>query len=141
MQSGAQEFHGKFIRSLDEDASAEQVADAAVVVWRNIDAALAPIIGQQGVAALFRRAQYLVRDQYPWLASLQQDVRGLPSFEALHSALSLQPAADSAQANGTLLQVFHDLLANLIGESLCDRLLRSVWTLPSTGLAAQDTPL
>ncbi len=127
MQSGAQGIQTGFVRSLAEGASADEVAEAAVLIWRNIDAALAPIIGRQGVAALLRRSQYLVRETYPWLGACPADAPGAPAFDALKSSLCAQAAADSAQANGALLQVFHDLLSSLIGASLCERLLRSAW--------------
>lgn len=140
MQSGTQGFQTKFLHSLAEDASAEQVAEVAVSIWREIDAALAPIIGHQGVAALLRRSQYLLRQAHPWLASFQHDMPPVPAFEALHTVLSTQSATDAAQGNGALLQVFQDLLASLIGASLCERLLRSAWTFSSSGPAAQDAP-
>ncbi len=136
MQSGAQGIQTGFVRSLAAGASADEVAEAAILIWRNTDAALAPIIGQQGVAALLRRSQYVLRDTYPWLGSCPPDAPGAPAFDALKSALGAQSAADSAQANGALLQVFHDLLSSLIGASLCERLLRSAWTPPT----AQDDP-
>jgi len=136
MHSGAQGIQTKFLRSLAEGASADETAEVAVLIWRNIDAGLAPIIGQQGVAALLRRSLYLMRDTRPWLASCAADAAGAPAFGELQSALRAQPAADAAQANGALLQVFHDLLSSLIGASLSERLLESAWTFPS----AQDAP-
>jgi len=136
MQSGAQGIQTGFVGSLAQDVSSDEVAEAAVLIWRDIDAALAPIIGQQGVAALLRRSQYLLRDTYPWLGSCPPDGPGASAFDALKSALGAQAAADSAQANGALLQVFHDLLSSLIGASLSERLLRSAWTLTSV----QDDP-
>ena len=49
---------------------------------------------------------------------------------------------DAAAAVNALLQAFHELLASLIGLSLTERLLRTVWApslaLPSSGLPAQD---
>ena len=136
MQSGEQGIQTRFVRSLAQGAGPDEVAEAAVLIWRNTDAALAPIIGQQGVAALLRRSQYLLGDTYPWLASCPPDPPGAPAFDALKSALGAQAAADSAQANGVLLQVFHDLLSSLIGASLSERLLRSAW-IPTS---SQDDP-
>ena len=137
MQSGAQGIQARFVDSIADGVSAQEVAEAAVLIWRNIDAALAPIIGQQGVAALLRRSEYLLRDTYPWLAACPPDVPDAPAFDALQSVLGAQTAADAAQANGTLLQVFHDLLSSLIGASLSERLLRSAWT---TTTEQQDDP-
>lgn len=136
MPSGTQGIQTRFVQSVAEGATAREVAEAAVVIWRNIDAALAPIIGQHGVAALLRRSEYLLRDTYPWLAACPPDAPRAPAFDALKSALCAQAAADAAQANGALLQVFHDLLSSLIGALLSERLLRSIWTSPT----AQDDP-
>ena len=40
---------------------------------------------------------------------------------------------------GALLQTFYELLASLVGPSLTERLLRSVWAHSSSGPPAQDT--
>jgi hypothetical protein len=48
-------------------------------------------------------------------------------------------SADAANAAAALALTFRDLLTHLIGDSLTERLLRSVWTSPSSGNAAQDT--
>ncbi len=136
MPGGAKGIQTRFVVSLAEGAGADEVAEAAVLIWRNIDAALAPIIGHHGVAALLRRSQYLLRGTHPWLASCPADAPGGPAFDALKSTLGAQAAAEAAQANGALLQVFLDLLSSLIGASLSERLLRSAWT----PLTAQDDP-
>lgn len=139
MHSGMQGFQTRFLHSLADDASAEQIAEAADRIWRDIDAALAPIIGQDGVAALLRRSQYLVREAHPWLDAFPKDAPPVPAFDALRSTLSSRSASEAAQGNGALLQVFHDLLASLIGASLCERLLRSVCIFASSGPAAQGS--
>ena len=52
----------------------------------------------------------------------------------------MQQAAAEAAAGGTaLFQSFHELLASLVGASLTDRLLRSVWAHSSGASPAQDT--
>lgn len=140
MQSGTGQIQTQFLHAVPRGAHAEQVAEVAVSIWREIDAALAPIIGQSGVAALLGRSQYLVRAAHPWLGSFQHETPSAPALDALHSALSSQSAEEATQGNAALLQVFHDLLASLIGASLCERLLRSVCPPPSSGQAAQDAP-
>lgn len=138
MYSGKGAFQMKFLHSVAAGASVEETAAIAISTWRDVDAALAPIIGQAGVAALLRRSQYLVRVAHPWLGAFQQDLPATPAFEALHTALLSQPAGESAQGNAALLEVFHDLLVSLIGESLCERLLRPVYPSTPSGTAAQD---
>jgi hypothetical protein len=56
----------------------------------------------------------------------------------LVAALAQQSAADAALAGARLLRNFHDLLVTLIGPSLTERLLRSVWVNFMSGPSAQD---
>lgn len=122
-----------------KSADIKLVADSAVSTWRAVDAALSPIIGQRGVAALFKRSLFLIRADHPWLAAIY--VGGLPpdDFESLRFALMQHSSSNAIAANAALLKSFHDLLAHLIGASLTERLLQSIWPLPSSGAAAQDT--
>jgi hypothetical protein len=122
-----------------EDADATSIAMDAVAVWRDIDAALAPIIGHAGVAALYKRSLHLAQTSHPCLATVYESVSPSDEYATLQSVLSQQTTQDVIAAIGTLLQTFHDLLARLIGESLTGRLLRSVWYPPSSGHAVQDT--
>jgi hypothetical protein len=118
-----------------DGADAEQVADAIVAIWLDIDQALHPIIGQRGVAALYNRTLHLTAVAYPWLAIDQPAVPAVMDPSGLRAALVQQAAA----GGNALFQTFHELLASLVGASLTDRLLRSVWTHSSTGSPAQDT--
>ncbi len=138
MQTVMRELQEKFLQSLSEGGDPPQVAEAAVALWRGIDAALSPIIAQQGVAALLSRSRYLVRSAHPWLAMSPSEISTAPALESLASALSSQPADEAVRGNVALLQIFHDLLVSLIGASLCERLLRPVHPSPSSGSAAQD---
>ena len=115
------------------------IAAKAVSVWRDIDAALTPIIGHRGVAALFGRSLHLTRSDYPWLAAAHEGTAQQIDFAALQSTLSQQTSANVVTFNGALLQKFADLLANLIGVSLTERLLRPVLDIHATGDAAQET--
>lgn len=127
-----------------EVSDAAQIADLSVSTWRAVDAALSPVIGQRGVAALYKRSLYLTRADHPCLSAVYEGELGPGEFAGLHTALSAQSNADAAAANGALLQAFHDLLANLIGALLTRQLLRSVlppsiFDNPSGGHAVQDT--
>ena len=57
------------------NADAELVADAAIARWEAIREALAPVLGQRGVAALHRRALHLASVAHPCLldAAAAQD--------------------------------------------------------------------
>lgn len=112
----------------DADAEIEQVADAIVVVWLEINQALHPIIGYRGVAALFNRSLKIAMREFAWLGDGHQGVLALVDASALKATL-LRQRPDVAVAGGILLFVtFHELLASLVGPSLTDQLLCAVWT-------------
>lgn len=122
-----------------KDADAAQIAEAVVSTWQEIDAALTPIIGQRGVAALHKRSLYLTGAAHPWLAGMHEGVQSTMDLATLKSVLAQQSSADAEAGGGALLQTFHELLASLVGPSLTERLLRSVWANSSSGPPAQDT--
>jgi hypothetical protein len=122
-----------------QDADAVRIADSAVAIWLRIDAALSPIIGRGGVAALYERSLYLTRTAHPWLLAAHERAPADGRFvEALRAVLSEPTRADAAVGIGALLQNFHDLLTSLIGGELTERLLQSVWDHPSSGPAVRD---
>ena len=108
----------------------------AVSIWRDIDTALAPIVGHRGVAALFGRCFHLIRADYPWLAPPHESSGDRIDFASLQSMLSQQTSANVVALNDALLRKFSALLSNLIGVSLAERLLRPVVDIHSTGDAA-----
>ena len=119
-------------------ATASQIADATVAAWQGIDSALAPIIGQRGVAALYKRSLHLNRPLRPCLNAAIETTEALLGLAALKSVMAQQSASDAAAIGGELLQTFHELLTTLVGPSLTERLLRSVWTDFLSGPPAQD---
>lgn len=114
------------------------MASLVVSIWRDLDAALAPIIGHRGVAALFYRTLHLIRHDYPWLTASHVSMTEPMDFAALQSTLSQQISTHVVAANDALLQKFLEQLASLIGESLVERLLRAVVDTHSPGDAAQE---
>ena len=119
-------------------ADAGQVAAASVTTWRAIVAALSPIVGRRGIAALYKRSLLLVLPDYAWLAAAYEGALEPGDFDSLRAALSQQTAENAAAAQDAVLQTFQDLLDNLIGRSLTQRLLQSVWDQPSSSEAVQD---
>jgi len=121
------------------DADAAQLADALVAVWQDIDAALHPIIGHRGVAALHYRSLSLTAAAHPWLAVLQQPtIPATIDTAPLRALLAQRGTAEAAAAGCALFDTFRELLASLVGAALTDRLLHAVWS-PTTGeLPAQD---
>ena len=109
-----------------KDAEPSQIADAIASTLQAIDAALRPIIGERGVAALYSRSLYLTSPSHPWLAGMHEGVQTAMDLAALKSVLAQQSSDHAAAAGSALLQTFYDLLASLIGSSLTERLLHSV---------------
>ena len=112
---------------LHAGASSDQIADLIAVACQGIDAALAPILGRRGVDALFRRSLHLTGRRHRWLAATIEGDQAIFNVGALKSSLALQTSSEAASGGLLLLKTFNDLLVNLIGPSLTERLLRSVW--------------
>jgi hypothetical protein len=121
------------------DASAAQIAEAMVATWQEIEAALTPIVGSRGVAALYKRSLFLAGATHPWLAGTHEGDQTGIDLAALNSVVSQQSSADAALGGNVLLQTFYQLLGGLIGPSLTKRLLRSVWAETFRPPATQDT--
>lgn len=119
-------------------ADAAQIAEAIVRAWQEIDAALSPIIGQHGVAMLYKRSLYLIGPAHPWLAGTHEGVKTAVDLSALKSVFAQQSSTSAAAAGGAFLQTFYDLLSSLVGPSLTERLLHPVWAQLSSGPPAQD---
>lgn len=110
-----------------------------VSIWRAIDTVLSPIVGQRGVAMLYKRSLYLVSSAHPWLVGLHEGNQTTMDLAALESVFAQQSSQHASIAGGAFLQAFHELLSSLIGPSLTERLLRPVWAPFSSGPSAQDT--
>jgi len=134
-----------------------QIAEAVYAIWQDIETALHPIIGHGGVAALYSRSLSKVALVYPWLdqARLGQHGQGQHGQQDQHEKKSLLSATDpldlkavlakqdaqqAAAAGAELFRTFRELLASLIGPSLTDRLLHSVWSKTAGPSSAQETP-
>lgn len=138
MQRESPPIPATLARLVAAGADAARIADIALQVWCDIDAALSPVLGKRAVAALYQRSIHLTRSDYPWLESAQENALQSAPFSALRAALAQQTSAFAAAASSTLLRNFYDLLVTLVGTALCERLLHSVWTISSSGPAVQD---
>ena len=124
----AQRLHALFIGMVDADVDAVCVADKSVSTWREIQTALAPIVGSGGAAALFQHSVYLVRTDFPWLAAAPANAHEPGAYATLQATLLRQTGACAAQANAALLRTFCESLTSLIGAALGERLLRPICT-------------
>ncbi|HWH84845.1 MAG TPA: hypothetical protein VNU71_21675 [Burkholderiaceae bacterium] len=107
-----------------QDVDPAAVARKVGAACRAIDAALTPIIGHKGVEALCKRSLHVAARAHPWLAS---ESVGAGTAESLVSSLSAQGGVEAATGGAAFLQAFYDLLTSLLGASLTERLLRSIW--------------
>ena len=72
------------------------------------------------------------------MAGTHEGVQTDMDLAALKSVFRQQSSANAAGGGSALFQTFYELLASLIGPSLTERLLRSVWATSSSGPSAQD---
>jgi hypothetical protein len=127
------------LATLQDITGAEQPADAAVSLWRDVWIALSPIIGAAGTVALYERSLFLTIAEYPWLEGVSGSLES-GEFGALGGELARQTRADAAAANAALLNSLRQVLVKLIGASLAARLLQPVWEkhgLTTQGSSAQ----
>ncbi len=116
-------------------------ATGVVAICEDIGAALTPIIGSRGVAALYKRSLYLTAQAHPALLGLQEQVLAEMDPSPLMTALTPLSDAEAARVGGALLIAFYELIGSLIGPSLTERLLRSLWDRPlSDPPASEPTP-
>ncbi|WP_236418171.1 hypothetical protein [Pseudomonas syringae] len=114
------------------------IAEAIVSILQDMGAALAPVIGQQGVAALYRRSFHLCVSNPPRLAVSNDSVPAALDLLALKSILVEQNETDARLFGEALLTTLYELLTTLIGPSLTARLLVGVWLPPSSDTSSQE---
>jgi hypothetical protein len=115
------------------------IAGELARVVQDLAAALTPILGTRGVAALYLRTLHVTRAHHAWLAEPLEVAQPAIDLVALQAAFVRQDRAEATAAATALLQSFHDLLASLIGLPLCARLLDPVWAHSLRRHTAQDT--
>lgn len=123
--------------SLASDDGAQMVADAAVARWESMVAALTPVLGPRGVAALYRRTLDVAGRTHPCLLHAHESAEPI-RFEQLRKVLLAQPATQAAMATDASIQTFHELLNSLIGTPLTQKLLGSLWSPTFSGSPAQN---
>ncbi len=108
------------------ESDAVRASDVLVFLWTEIDAALSPVVGKRGVAALYSRSVHIAARRDPWLAALYDASPNPMDLDALKAAFVQRYDDGAPRAAAALMQAFSDLLANLVGPSLTDRLLSPV---------------
>lgn len=128
------EFACRFEGSMDIGL----ITNTLIDVWQEIDSVLSPIIGQRGVAALYYRSLYLTARTYPWLESAREGPQTSIDFTQLKALMLQQQCLQAIASGGLLFKTFYELLVSLVGNSLTERLLRSVGAYLFSGPPAQD---
>ena len=126
-------------QSVGPNADTARIAQAIVSTLQDMTAALTPIIGQQGVVALYRRSLHLCASNHPRLAGTYDSVQTALDLIALNSVLVEQSEVDALFFGEVLLTTFYELLTTLIGPSLTARLLRGVWDPSLSDTPSQET--
>lgn len=120
-------------------ASASEVAQLIATSCFEIDKALTPIIGERGVTALLKRSLHTAGAQQAWLSACHDTLDLKSDLTELVTALSQQTPEVAGVGGGLFLEQFHQLLTALVGPSLTERLLRSVWATFLSGSSATDS--
>lgn len=128
-----------YTQRINSQNDAGQVATVLLGIYRDITAALEPILGSEGVSALFDRSLHRTALNYPWLAGAIQALQSGTGLAALQPLFAQQDAAQATSGALAFLDAFYSLLGSLIGLSLTDQLLRSVGNSPFNNFPAQKT--
>lgn len=120
------------------DPDATRIATSVLGTWHQVARRLAPVIGVRGANVLFARALHLASVTFPWLLSDDEPAERLEAV--LREHLEAQPVAIAFEAGCTVLQILTQLLSDLIGEPLSERLLTPVWAAPPVATEPERTP-
>ena len=105
----------------------DDLLDDAALLWARFEVELMPIIGEGGFHSLFIRSVNLTASTYAWMSVKELKQPDSVSFKDLMSLFKDREANEATEAIITLLIVFTDILATLIGLSLTTRILCSAW--------------
>jgi hypothetical protein len=133
----AQRISAQLTEIATAGADAAAMAQSATRIWRSVEAALVPVVGTRGFAALLSRCILDMRREFPWLA-WQRDAEQADGIALLQAALAAREPADILAVTTALLKFFCGLLTSLIGAALTERLLRTVESAPNRGHAAEE---
>ena len=128
-----------FTQRLDSQANAEHVAAVLLGICSDITAALEPILGREGVSALFERSLHRTSVDFPWLAEGIQALQSGTGLDGLEPTFARQDPAHAAAGGLAFFDAFYALLSSLVGLSLADQLLQSVGHGNHSGASAKDT--
>lgn len=137
-------FAFRLAQRAGDGADSVRIADALAASWHDMEAALRPILGAGGVAALGARSLSMVAASHPWLsvpggggaAAMPSDV----DLSALKRRVARQHSAEAVAGSAALLHAFHGLVCSLIGTALSERLLQPARRAADLRPTLQDPP-
>ena len=100
-----------------------RIAMAAYTRWAEIDTLLSPIIGRHDMAGLYKRSVSHTFSARPILGVVDASLWAVGDYAPLQELLAHLPAATAIAFDEALLKTFNDLLSQLIGAPLIDRLI------------------
>ena len=109
----------------------DHLLDDALMLWERFALELVPIIGEGGFESLYMRSLMLTCARFPWMSTVCSAESGVEyvyvPFSELVITLKKHDSNEAGEAIITLLVVFTDILATLIGTSLTTRILGAAW--------------
>ncbi|HEV7778074.1 MAG TPA: hypothetical protein VGO76_14490 [Luteibacter sp.] len=118
---------GALGRRAGDDPGIAGVVQSIVSIWNEIDTTLRPILGQRGVAMLYKRSLFLTGAAHGWLPRVAEVLPAALDLAPLQAALMQQGNTVALDGGSALLRTFYELLSSLVGPSLTERLLRPIW--------------
>jgi hypothetical protein len=119
------------------DATA--VAAAANRAYDDLARALAPVIGDLGVAAMTDRALHLTTREYAWLPSRAPGSADTTFAQVIDVLKRQDDAAEATEAAAAVFAAIIGLLATFIGEPLAARLVQQAWPDATSSADTQET--
>lgn len=119
----------------------DEIADVVIMLLRDTNASLVPIIGPRGASALYRRSLIQCMSLHPRLADTYHSLKDPLDLAELKSTLIQQEQNDVIFFGEELLTALYELLVMLIGSSLSRRLLLDVWDISLSIPPSQETSL
>ena len=121
-------------------ANSSAVAEAAIHAWVRSAFELTPVIGQEGVRALYARCMVLARSTHPWLPPSESNASQAKMLADLRESLEARQPVEALEASIDFLSRLAELLGALIGQALTGRLLISAWGNDATDPTTQEPP-
>jgi hypothetical protein len=116
-----------FRRRLGDDVGLASLVRSLASIWNEIDGSLSPILGSRGVAMLYKRSLVLAGATHGWLPRVDEALPVKVDLAPLQAALMQQGNTVALDGGSAFLRTFYELLSSLVGPSLTERLLRSIW--------------